>query len=76
MKVIIRSISLFILSVLPNILYAQDANPAKVEMADLLHQNGKIYLVVLVLLTIFAGIIFMLVRIEKKLNRLEKNKQV
>jgi preprotein translocase subunit YajC len=44
----------------------------QVEMAEVLHQNGKIYLVVLVLLTIFAGILFMLIRIERKLNHLEK----
>jgi hypothetical protein len=44
---------------------------AKVEMADILYQNGKIYLVVLVLLTIFAGIIFYLVRLDRKLSRLE-----
>jgi glycerol-3-phosphate acyltransferase PlsY len=53
---------------------AQAADPNAVEMADVLHQNGKIYLVVLVLVTIFAGIIFLLLRIERKLNRLE-NKQ-
>lgn len=44
------------------------------ENASLLHQNGQIYLVVLVLLTIFAGIIYYLIRLEKKLNKLEKNK--
>ena len=53
---------------------AQSGGPQSVEMADVLHQNGKIYLVVLVLLTIFAGIIFLLVRIERKLSRLEKEK--
>ncbi len=45
------------------------------ESAALLHQNGQIYLVVLVLLTIFAGIIFYLIRLEKKLNKLEKNQR-
>ncbi len=40
--------------------------------AGLLHQNGQIYLVVLVLLTIFVGIIFYLVRLERKISRLEK----
>jgi hypothetical protein len=46
----------------------------KVPMADILYQNGKIYLVVLVLLTIFAGIIFYLVRLDRKLSRLENQK--
>ncbi len=53
----------------------QVANPNAVEMADILHQNGKIYLVVLVLVTIFAGIIFLLIRIERKLNRLERKQE-
>lgn len=44
---------------------AQTNAGQSVEMADILHQNGKIYLVVLVLLTIFAGVLFMLIRIEK-----------
>ena len=51
-------------------------NPSDhVEMADVLHQNGKIYLVVLVLVTIFAGILFLLIRIERRLNQLEQNKK-
>lgn len=45
------------------------------ETADILHQNGQIYLVVLVLLTIFAGIIFLLIRLEKKLNKLESQQK-
>lgn len=57
-------------------LNAQPGGPQSVEMADVLHQNGKIYLVVLVLLTIFAGIIFLLVRIERKLSRLEKEQNL
>lgn len=47
-------------------------NPS--ESATILHQNGQIYLVVLVLVTIFAGIIFMLIRLEKKLSKLENQK--
>ncbi len=53
-------------------MHAQDMNPSNIEMADILHQNGKIYLVVLVLLTIFAGILFLLIRMERKLAQLEK----
>ena len=45
----------------------------KVEMADAMHANGKIYVVVAVILTIFAGIIFYLVRLDKKISKLEKN---
>jgi len=72
----IRICFLFLLAFLLNTpsLIAQPMNTTEVEMAGILHQNGKIYLVVLVLLTIFAGILFMLIRIEKKLSRLEKEK--
>jgi heme/copper-type cytochrome/quinol oxidase subunit 2 len=68
----IKALILFTLGLFLSFL-AQAQNPnASVEMADVLHQNGKIYLVVLVLVTIFAGVLFMLIRIERKLNKLEK----
>ena len=50
---------------------AQDGNP---EMADGLRSNGKIYVVVLVLATIFAGIILYLIRLDLKIKKLEKSK--
>ena len=63
---------IILLSFFSNTIFAQTIDNAN-ENADLLHKNGQIYLVVLVLLTIFAGIIFYLIRLEKKLNKLEKN---
>jgi undecaprenyl pyrophosphate phosphatase UppP len=51
--------------------HAQSAEPA---MADTMRSNGKIYVVVLVLATIFAGIIALLIRMERKISKLEKNK--
>jgi hypothetical protein len=59
---------LFILISFP--LLAQ--SPDGVEMADLLRSNGKIYVVVAVLATIFIGLVIYLVIIDKKLSRLEK----
>jgi CcmD family protein len=44
-----------------------------VQMADAMRSNGKIYVVVAVLAIIFLGIIFYLVRLEKKISHLEKN---
>ena len=52
-------------------LFAQDGRP--VPMADGLRSEGKIYVVVAVILTIFAGIIFYLVRLDRKISRLEKS---
>ena len=67
-----RKISLFfLLMMLQAGLMAQESG--KVEMADVMHENGKIYVVVAVILTIFAGIILYLVRIDKKIAKLEKN---
>ncbi len=46
--------------------FAQD-----IEMADKMRQDGKIYVVVTVVLVILIGLFFYLFRIEKKLNDLE-----
>lgn len=43
------------------------------EMADELRSNGKIYVVVLVICTIFAGIILFLIYLERKIKKLEQN---
>jgi hypothetical protein len=59
---------IFLLAALPAI--AQEAQP---EMADILRSNGKIYVVVLVLATIFAGIIAYLIRLDRKISKFEKN---
>lgn len=45
---------------------------ATVEMADTFRSNGKIYVVVAVMLTIFAGIILYLIRLDRKVSRLEQ----
>lgn len=47
---------------------------AETEMADVLHENGKIYVVVVVLATIFAGIFTYLVYLDRKISKLEKEK--
>lgn len=43
-----------------------------VEMADQLRANGKIYVVVVVLIVILLGLILYVVRLDKKITRLEK----
>lgn len=48
---------------------AQSGEP---QMADTFRSNGKIYVVVAVILTIFAGIILYLVRLDRKITKLEK----
>ena len=56
------------------IVFAQPGND--VEMADSMRSNGRIYVVVAVILTIFAGIIIYLIRLDKKITKLEKNNQL
>jgi CcmD family protein len=53
------------------ILRAQENNG--VEMADEMRRNGKIYVVVAVLLVIFAGLVLYLIRLDRKISKLEKN---
>jgi CcmD family protein len=48
----------------------QKENP---KMADLMRSNGKIYVVVTVLVIILAGLITYLVQLDRKISRLEKN---
>ena len=49
-------------------------DPANVQMADTMRSNGKIYVVVAVILTILAGLVLYIVRLDKKISRLEKEK--
>jgi hypothetical protein len=50
-------------------LFAQEN---KVEMADKMRSNGRIYVVVVVVLTILAGLIIYVVRLDRKIRKLEK----
>lgn len=42
------------------------------EMADALRQSGKIYVVVLVIVIILSGLLLYLVRLDRKVSRLER----
>jgi CcmD family protein len=44
----------------------------RVEMADQLRASGKIYVVVAVLVVILLGLILYVVRLDRKISRLEK----
>jgi uncharacterized membrane protein YcjF (UPF0283 family) len=50
-------------------LFAQNND---VQMADTMRSNGKIYVVFVVALVILIGIILYLIRLDRKLTRLEK----
>ena len=44
----------------------------KVEMADTMRSNGRIYVVVAVALTILIGLVLYVVRIDRKISKLER----
>lgn len=48
---------------------------AQTEMADTMRSNGKIYVVIVVLATIFAGIIAYLIHLDRKISKIEHNKK-
>lgn len=51
---------------------AQEDKP--VTMADTMRSNGRIYVVIAVILTILVGLVLYVVRLDKKISRLEKEK--
>lgn len=52
--------------------YAQETVNSNVEMADGLRSNGKIYIVIAVMSIIFIGILIYLIRIDKKIGKVEQ----
>ena len=47
----------------------------KVKMADMMRSNGRIYVVIAVMLTILTGLVLYLVRLDKKIKKLENQIQ-
>ena len=68
-QVILASI-LFFLTYLN--LFAQQTVVNDVTMADQLRSDGKIWVVVAVIATVFAGIIIYLINIDSKISKIEK----
>ena len=60
-----------VLSLAYTIVLNAQATTDKVQMADGMRSSGKIYVVVAVLLTVLTGLILYLVRLDKKIARLE-----
>ena len=67
MRKIIKYLPALLLMLVANIAVAQDA-----EMADAFRADGKIYVVVAIILIVLAGLIAYLFLIDRKLNRLER----
>jgi multisubunit Na+/H+ antiporter MnhB subunit len=50
-----------------------DYTNSSVDMADVMRSEGKIYVLVGIIVIIFAGIIVYLVHTDRKISKLEKN---
>ena len=59
-------------NLLLTLLFAVPAYSQEVEMADGMRADGKIYVVVAVLLVILVGLVAYLIIIDRKATRLEK----
>ncbi len=64
--------SCMLLILMLNISFTVSAQEKTVEMADMMRSNGRIYVVVAVMLTILAGLILYIVRLDRKITKLEK----
>jgi uncharacterized membrane protein YcjF (UPF0283 family) len=66
----LRKISLALFAMMLSlVLFAQDKEP---HMADTMRSNGRIYVVVAVVLTILIGLVLYVVRLDRKITKLEK----
>jgi len=62
----------FIITALLSLFCSTITFAQEVEMADIMRSNGKIYVVVAVIATIFIGLMIYLIRIDKKVQNLEE----
>jgi predicted Na+-dependent transporter len=62
--------SLLAILLIPVIIFAQQK---EVSMADQMRSNGRIYVVVAVMLTILIGLVLYVVRLDRKISKLEKD---
>jgi len=70
-KIFLRIINCIIFLFISLCSFAQQ----KVEMADKMRSNGKIYVVVAVGTTILTGLFIYIFFLDKKISRFEKNKE-
>lgn len=68
LKKIISLLFLFVISIT---VWGQTGN-APAQMADTMRSNGRIFVVVAVMLTILIGLILYLIRLDRKISKLEK----
>lgn len=68
MSILKKITGLVVLMLVSVSIFAQE----KVAMADKMRSEGRIYVVVAVMLTILAGLIIYVARVDRKISKLEK----
>lgn len=71
MKNLRKIFSLLLLSAFSITVWGQNGNQP-VQMADTMRSNGRIFVVVAVMLTILIGLILYIVRLDRKISKMEK----
>ena len=69
MRKICRLLALLSMLLSSTLLHAQGDN----NMGDTMRSNGRIYVVIAVILVILAGLFLYLIRLDRKMSKLEKN---
>ncbi len=72
MKKLIYFLFTFASMIFSSAIQAQDQNSVK----GFMHSRERSYVVVAVMLTILAGLIIYIIRIDRKLTKLEKRKEI
>lgn len=70
----IKTLLLFLTALFSTaLIYAQEEE--KVDMADTMRSNGRIYVVVAVVVVILLGLLLYLIRLDRKISRIEREKE-
>ena len=75
MRKVVTGLSVFILLILigfPYLASAQNDVGSSIEMADSMRSEGKIYVVVLVVVIVFSGLAIYAFNTDRKLSKIEK----
>jgi len=72
MNLLKRTLFLILLNIIAIVLNAQDSTQ-KVKMADTMRSNGRIYVVVAVILIILIGLLLYIARLDRKISKMEKH---
>ncbi|MGZ8525735.1 MAG: CcmD family protein [Chitinophagaceae bacterium] len=68
----IKTILTLLILLLPTIVVHAQEGTVKTGFGDTMRSSGRIYVVIAVILTILFGLILYLVRLDKKMSKMEK----